>query len=151
VGYRGDPGSPSAVLLRHNRRHLELQIDRGHAIGRTDPAGVADVLMEAAITSIMDCEDSVAAVDADDKVLGYRNWLGLNRGDLTEQVSKGDETFTRVLSEDRNNYDAEPIVPATDCIALPRRVQRLAISFASLASAPDLMKPNFLASPLSRA
>jgi malate synthase len=101
AGYRGDPGSPAALLLRHNRLHLELQIDRGHAIGRTDPAGVADVLMESAITSIMDCEDSVAAVDADDKALAYRNWLGLMRGTLSEMVAKRDSRFERRLNPDR--------------------------------------------------
>src|SRR5690606_38382033 len=101
AGYRGEPGAPSAILLMHNRLHVEIRIDRAHAIGKTDRAGVKDVLMEAALTTIMACEDSVAAVDADDKALAYRNWLGLTKGDLAEAVSKGGSTFTRTMNQDR--------------------------------------------------
>ncbi|MBM3408197.1 MAG: malate synthase G [Betaproteobacteria bacterium] len=102
VGYRGNALAPIGVLLRHHRLHVELIVDRSHPVGATDRAGVADVLLEAAVTTIMDCEDSVAAVDADDKALAYRNWLGLMTGTLVESVSKGGRTFERKLNSDRS-------------------------------------------------
>lgn len=102
VGYTGELGAPQwSVLLRNNGLHIEILVDPESPVGSTDAAGIKDVVLESAVTTIMDFEDSVAAVDADDKVLGYRNWLGLNRGDLTEEVTKGSETFTRRLNEDR--------------------------------------------------
>jgi malate synthase len=102
VGYTGELGSPKwSVLLRNHGLHIEILIDPDSPVGSTDAAGIKDVVLESAITTIQDFEDSVAAVDADDKVLGYRNWLGLNRGDLSEEVTKDGKSFTRVLNEDR--------------------------------------------------
>ena len=102
AGYQGEPTQPSVVLIKNNENYFEIQIDHNHPIGRSDAAGVKDILLESALTSIMDCEDSVAAVDAQDKVLVYRNWLGLNRGNLSANFTKGNKTLTRTLNPDRS-------------------------------------------------
>ena len=107
LGYQGASESPTCLLLTHNRLHLEIHIDRLHPIGKTDLAGVKDIILEAALTTIMDCEDSVAAVDAEDKALAYRNWLGLMKGDLQEKIEKGGKTMVRKLSPDRNYTAAD--------------------------------------------
>ncbi|WP_300031408.1 malate synthase G [uncultured Roseobacter sp.] len=100
VGYTGHPKAPDKIVLRNNGLHVELVFDRTHMIGSRDQAGLADVRLESAVSAIMDCEDSVACVDAEDKVLAYTNWLGLMRGDLEETFQKGDRTLTRRLNED---------------------------------------------------
>lgn len=127
AGYRGDPAAPSAVLLKNHGLHLVLRIDPGHRIGAADRAGVADIRIEAALSAIMDCEDSVAAVDAEDKVLAYSNWLGLMKGDLVEMVPKGAQTIERRLRDDYafTAADGTPLTLKGRALMLVRNVGHL--------------------------
>ncbi|GHE81229.1 malate synthase G [Thalassotalea profundi] len=105
LGYTGTVEQPDSIIFKHNELHLEICFDANNPIANSDIAGVSDVLLESALTTIMDCEDSVAAVDASDKVIAYRNWLGLNLGTLSEKIQKGSKTFTRTMANDKTYHD----------------------------------------------
>lgn len=133
-GFSGSEDNPKGILLKNNNLHMEIQIDRSDSIGSQDPAGIKDVLVESAITTIQDCEDSVAAVDGDDKAQVYENWLGLMKGDLAETFQKNDQLMTRVLNEDRDY-----IRPKGESFSLPGRSTLLVRNVGHLMTNPAIL------------
>ena len=133
-GFQGSPNLPSSILLKNNNLHAEIQIDLEHSVGATDPAGIKDVLLESAVTTIQDCEDSVAAVDGEDKVTVYRNWLGLMKGDLQETFKKGGSEMTRSLNPDRDY-----IAPDGSGFKLPGRSLMLVRNVGHLMTNPAIL------------
>jgi len=131
VGYQGDPADPSSILLRHNGLHIELRLGRDHPIGRSDPAGLQDMVLEAALTTIVDFEDSTAAVDADDKVAAYANWLALAKGELEATFDKGGRSMTRRLESDRLY-----VTPDGGTLTLPGRSLLLVRNVGPLMTTP---------------
>ena len=134
VGFVGEVGNPSAVLLKNNNLHAEIQIDGNHPIGKDDPAHIKDVLLESALTAIQDCEDSIAAVDAEEKVEAYRNWFGLMNGDLQETFEKGGKTRTR-----KQNPDRDYTTPEGDRLTLPGRSLLLLRNVGHLMQNPSIL------------
>ena len=139
IGFQGNAAAPSSVLLQHNGLHLDIQINRNTAIGASDAAGVSDLIVEAALSTILDLEDSVAVVDADDKVLAYGNWLGIVKGTLTEAVEKNGTTFTRGLNADREytGKDGQPVKLHGRSLLFLRNVGHLMTNPAILYTAKD--------------
>ena len=137
IGFTGDSDNPSSILLKNNNLHIEIEIDPEDSIGKDDPANIKDICVESAVTAIQDLEDSVAAVDAEDKSLGYRNWLGLMKGDLKETFFKGGEEMTRTLNEDRNYLDKNG-----QAITLPGRSVLLVRNVGHLMTNPAILDGN---------
>ena len=137
IGFKGDSDNPSSILFKNNNLHIEIEIDSEDSIGKDDPANIKDICVESAVTAIQDLEDSVAAVDAEDKSLGYRNWLGLMKGDLKETFFKGGEEMTRTLNEDRNYSDKNG-----QEITLPGRSVLLVRNVGHLMTNPAILDGN---------
>ena len=136
-GFNGDADNPSDILLVNNRLHVEIQIDPTHPVGKSDKANIKDIILESAVSTIQDCEDSVAAVDAEDKVIAYRNWLGLMKGDLSESFEKNGRQITRVLKDDREYKDIEG-----NTFSLPGRSLLLVRNVGHLMQNPSVILEN---------
>jgi malate synthase len=142
AGYRGAPSDPAAILLKHNGLHIELLLDRSHPMGRNDPSGLADVILESALTTIVDLEDSIAAVDAEDKVAAYANWLGLMRGNLSASFDKGGARVTRTLNPER-----DWIGPQGEPLSLRGRALLFVRNVGHLMTTPAVLLPEGTEAP----